>query len=144
MKGSKTGRLSLLAVCCLALLCTALLTACQRGGADLPEIGVELEIEPWPVRVGVATVTVALMDEAGQPIQGADVELEGNMNHAGMMPVFASAAEVAPGRYQAQLEFTMGGDWFIIVRAALPDGRSLERTFDVAGVDVTCLDTPVP
>jgi len=89
-------------------------------------------------------VEARLADEAGQPIEGADVELEGNMSHAGMVPVFAAAREVAPGQYEAQLEFTMGGDWFIVVRAALPDGRSLERTFDVPGVDVTCLDTPAP
>jgi hypothetical protein len=128
----------------LLAACSLLLAACSRGGVDLPDIGVELEIEPQPVRVGMATATVTLTDAAGQTIQAADVELEGNMSHAGMVPVFASAEEVAPGKYQAQLEFTMGGDWFIVVRAALPDGRSLERTFNVPGVDVTCLDTPVP
>ena len=29
----------------------------------------------------------------------------------------------------------MGGDWFILVRAELPDGRSMERKVDVPGVD---------
>jgi hypothetical protein len=107
-------------------------------------VSVDLEIEPQPVRVGLSTVRVALFDEAGQAIEGAQVEIEGNMSHAGMVPVFAAAREVAPGRYEARLEFTMGGDWFIIVRADLADGRSLERTFDVPGVDITCLDTPEP
>jgi hypothetical protein len=121
-----------------------LLSACARGGKDLPEVGVALTIEPSPPRVGPATVTVDLTDAAGAPITGADVELEGNMSHAGMVPVFADAHEVALGRYEADLEFTMGGDWFILVRAALPDGRSLERQVDVPAVDVMCLDTPVP
>ncbi|HSJ58214.1 MAG TPA: FixH family protein, partial [Anaerolineae bacterium] len=129
----------LLSACCLVLF---LVTGCQRGGRDLADVAVELEIEPQPVRVGLATVRVALSDEAGQAIEGAQVEIEGNMSHAGMVPVFSAAREAAPGRYEAQLEFTMGGDWFIVVRVDLPDRRSLERTFDVRGVDISCLDTP--
>jgi hypothetical protein len=66
------------------------------------------------------------------------------MNHAGMVPEFAQAREMAPGRYQGDLEFTMGGDWFILVRAKLPDGRALERKIDVPGVDTICSDTPTP
>ncbi|MGD8399068.1 MAG: FixH family protein [Anaerolineae bacterium] len=124
--------------------CMLLLAACARGGRDLPDVDVALTIEPSPPRVGLATVTVALADATGAPITGADVELEGNMSHAGMVPVFGDAREVAPGRYEADLEFTMGGDWFILVRATLPDGRSLERQVDVPAVDVMCLDTPVP
>jgi hypothetical protein len=61
-----------------------------------------------------------------------------------MVPVFAPALETAPGRYQAALEFTMGGDWFILVRAELPDGRTMERKIDVPGVDAICGDTPTP
>ena len=66
------------------------------------------------------------------------------MNHAGMVPVFADAVEIAPGRYRADLEFTMSGDWFILVRADLPDGRSMERKIDVPGVDTICAETPTP
>jgi hypothetical protein len=120
------------------------LVGCARGGQDLPGVGVALDIEPEPPRLGPAVVTVTLTDAGGQAIQGAVVELEGNMNHAGMVPVFAAAVEVAPGRYQADLEFTMGGDWFILVRADLPDGRSMERQIDVPGVDAICGDTPMP
>ena len=107
-------------------------------------MGVELVIEPQPPQLGPATLTVTLTDAGGQPIAGASVELEGNMSHAGMVPVFATATEVAPGQYRADLEFTMGGDWFILVRADLPDGRSLERQIDVPGVDAICGDTPAP
>jgi hypothetical protein len=130
------------------LLLAALLllgtVGCARGGRDLPDVGLDLVIEPQPPQIGPATVTVTLTDAAGQPLSGATVELEGNMSHAGMVPVLASASEEAPGRYRAALEFTMGGDWFILVRADLPDGRSLERTVDVPGVDTICADTPAP
>lgn len=126
---------------CLVLL---LLAGCGRGSKDLPDVNVTLEIEPSPPQLGLASITVVLQDAGGLPIRGAQVELEGNMNHAGMVPVFAEASEVAPGRYRAGMEFTMGGDWFILVRADLPDGRSMERKVDVPGVDAICGDTPTP
>ena len=120
------------------------LAGCSRGGADLLDVGVDLAIEPQPPQLGPATITVILTDANGLPISGAEVTLEGNMSHAGMAPVFADATEVSQGSYQAELEFTMGGDWFIIVSAALPDGRSMERTIDVPGVDAICGNTPTP
>jgi hypothetical protein len=107
-------------------------------------VAVNLAVEPEPPRIGPAMVTVTLDDASGQPIHGAQVQLEGNMNHAGMVPVLAQTVEVAPGRYRAELEFTMGGDWFILVHADLPDGRSMERKIDVPGVDSVCGETPTP
>jgi len=38
----------------------------------------------------------------------------------------------------------MGGDWFILVRATLADGRSLEEQVDVPGVGDVCIVTPAP
>ncbi|MFN2168671.1 MAG: FixH family protein [Anaerolineae bacterium] len=128
----------------LVLVLPLILAGCARGGQDLPDVGVELAVEPSPPQLGPATLTVRLTDAGGQPIAGASVELEGNMSHAGMAPVFATATEVGPGQYQANLEFTMGGDWFILVRADLPDGRSLERQIGLPGVDAICGDTPTP
>jgi hypothetical protein len=118
----------------LLLLVTLALTACQQAEDNLPDVSVDLAISPDPPQVGPATVTVTLHDADGEPIGGAEMKLEGTMTHAGMVPVFADATETEPGQYEATLEFTMGGDWIIIVRATLPDGRSLEREFDVRGV----------
>jgi hypothetical protein len=120
------------------------LAGCERGIQDLPDVGVELLVSPEPPQLGPATLTVILRDANELPIAGAAVELEGNMSHAGMVPVFAQALEVAPGRYQADLEFTMGGDWFILIHADLPDGRSMERKVDIPGVDAVCGETPAP
>lgn len=128
----------------LGLFLLLLLAGCGRGRQDLADVAVELGIEPDPPRLGLATVTIVLRDADGQSISDAMVEIEGNMSHAGMVPVFATASEVSPGRYEASLDFTMGGDWFILVRADLPDGRSLERKIDVPGVDAVCGDTPEP
>jgi hypothetical protein len=56
------------------------------------------------------------------------------MSHAGMPPVFGEGKELEPGRYQSPLEFTMGGDWVILIHLTLADGRKLERQLDVKGV----------
>jgi hypothetical protein len=128
----------------VGLLLLLTLLGCARGMQDLPDVGVDLSIEPDPPQMGPATVTVILTGADGQPVQGAQMEIEGNMSHAGMVPVLAVARETAPGHYQAELEFTMVGDWFMLVRADLADGRSMERKIDVPGVDEICGDTPEP
>jgi hypothetical protein len=120
--------------CTLALLLLLALLGCDRGGSGLSDVAVELAVEPQPPQVGPAVVLVTLTGADGRPVAGARVELEGNMSHAGMVPVFASAVEIEPGRYRGELELTMGGDWFILVRASLADGRSLEEKVDVPGV----------
>ena len=51
-----------------------------------------------------------------------------------MVPVFADVWETAPGRYAATLNFTMAGDWFVLVHARVPDGRAVEQTIDLPGV----------
>jgi hypothetical protein len=56
------------------------------------------------------------------------------MSHAGMSPVFADSLEVAPGDYRANMEFTMAGDWVIVVHLTLRDGEKLERQFEIKGV----------
>ncbi|MCK6629578.1 MAG: FixH family protein [Anaerolineae bacterium] len=111
-----------------------ILAGCRRAGPDSSDVEVEVTVNPNPPAVGQATVTLTFSDAGGQPVSGAQVELEGNMVHAGMAPTFSKPAEVAPGRYEAPLEFNMAGDWFILVKATLPDGRKLERQVDVPGV----------
>jgi hypothetical protein len=51
-----------------------------------------------------------------------------------MRPVFSTAREVAPGRYEARLDLTMAGDWIFSVDATLRDGRLLRETVTVLGV----------
>jgi len=56
------------------------------------------------------------------------------MSHAGMVPVFAEAREIEPGRYRANMELTMAGDWVVSVHATLSDGTNLDQQFDIKGV----------
>jgi hypothetical protein len=119
------------------LLATALVSlGCSRGGSSggAEDVKVDLTVLPTPPKVGDATATVLLTDRDGKPVKGATVKIEGNMNHAGMTPSLADAKEVEPGKYQANFELTMGGDWFVLVNATLADGRKLNRKMDLPGV----------
>jgi hypothetical protein len=118
----------------LALCACLFLGGCHKTSETPTDIVIEHKIAPDPPRTGSATVTLKLADSAGKPINGARVNLEGNMSHPGMRPVFSEAREVGSGRYEAALEFTMRGDWFILFHITLPDGRKLEKQIDVKGV----------
>ena len=112
---------------------------CERRGAEssdtAEDVGMELEITPFPPAVGPAVIEVRLTDADGEPIDNAELEIEGNMSHAGMEPVIVDATGGQDGRYTTDgFEFTMGGDWIITVSGTLPDGREIERTFDFTGV----------
>lgn len=100
----------------------------------LDNIKLECKVTPEPPHVGQAVVTVELSKPDGKPLTGAKVQVEGNMNHAGMKPVFANAREVHPGEYEARLEFTMRGDWFVLLNVTLPDGHTATRKVNVPGV----------
>lgn len=91
-----------------------------------------LNVEPDPPVVGPAELTIILVDATGQAIEGANLQVKGDMAHAGMVPVQATALGGSDGRYQAALEWTMGGDWIVTVLATLPDGRVTSRQFDLS------------
>jgi YtkA-like len=102
-------------------------SGCRQTSDNLPDIKFEYKIVPDPPKTGLATFTLMLADSTGTPINGARISLEGNMSHAGMRPVFSEAREVESGRYESSLEFTMRGDWIILVHLTLPDGRKLQK-----------------
>jgi len=56
------------------------------------------------------------------------------MNHAGMRPVFADLAEGDPGRFQGEIEFTMGGDWFLLLSGKSTEGERFRVKVDLPGV----------
>jgi hypothetical protein len=102
---------------------------------DASPIKLILQEELIPHRVGPATIRFTLTDTlSGQPVTNAAVQVEGNMTHPGMAPVQAEAIEVAPGDYEAPLDFTMEGDWYLLFDIRLPDGQTLTRQVNVEGV----------
>jgi len=121
---------------CALVVATLLLAACGPGDDGEDGVSAIFRLDPPNPSVGTAQLEVRLVDGAGEPLVGAEVAVEANMNHAGMKPTFADLAESEsrPGLYVGDVEFTMGGDWFLLMEAEMPDGRVVERKLDLSGV----------
>ena len=75
-------------------------------------------------QLGVVPINVYLLRE-GEGVSGAEIEVVGDMTHAGMVPVIAEATETEAGLYTASdFEFTMAGDWIITAEIDLPNGET--------------------
>ena len=117
----------------LALCISTLFLAACRQQSLPPGVTIEAEISPRPATAGPVTVILRIADH-GKPLAGARVNLEGDMSHAGMAPVFSDAKENAPGRYQGILQLTMGGDWVVLAHVTLANGQKIERQIDLGSV----------
>lgn len=120
------------AILYLALLLALLLvTACGGRQNQLTnETGVVVTLQPAATAVGQTSLTITLADADGQPITDADVQVRGDMSHAGMTPVLRTGLPAEPGVYTVPFEWTMAGDWIVTVDFTLADGRSGTETFD--------------
>ncbi len=114
----------------LALAVLVGAVACDRPGAA-PDVVVRWALTPEPPGVGPARLDVVLRTGEEAPVEATRVAIEGHMTHPGMAPVLADAERQAPGEYAARFAFTMPGDWVVLVRADLPDGRRVEHRIDV-------------
>ena len=89
-----------------------------------------MTIDPDKLVVGKVTLT----DGAGKPVDGATVSVKGDMSHAGMQPVFGDTKSSTNGVYRIPFEWTMGGDWFVLITGKLADGRKVKEKVDMPGV----------
>lgn len=121
----------------MLLVIPLLLVGCSRGDSSTQDAdAMAWKIDPSPPKVGSTTITFQPFDDNSQPLTGASLSIEGNMSHAGMMPVTSGLTETEPGTYvSSDFAFSMAGDWIMTVRGTLDDGTSYEATFDVEGVE---------
>src|SRR5215510_665990 len=82
---------------CALCVCLLIVQGCRRPTQSTADLTLAHEVSPQPPRVGPATITL-------KAVAGAQITLEGNMSHAGMVPVLAEAREVEPGSYRATME----------------------------------------
>jgi hypothetical protein len=118
----------------LLILIVLFTTACTRqsaAGGLATNVNVKLNIEPDPPVVGNSMIRLEVRDESGQPIEDLDIQIKGDMTHAGMAPVFGVSLYEGEGVYSIPFEWTMAGDWVLQVAADLPDGTLLNRSFEV-------------
>jgi hypothetical protein len=118
-------------------LLAAFLLGCGVGSdrpGKSPAANVEWTLSPTPAAVGPAVLELRVLDSAGRRVNGAWLQVEAHMSHPGMAPVMASASELTPGTYRAQLHLTMPGDWLFLVTGSLPGGESVRYQIDLPRV----------
>ena len=120
----------------LALLAALILIACGPRGEQTGALDVAIvSVSPDPATVGDAVITLEIHDADGNPVEGATIEVEGAMTHAGMKPVIVETESLGAGKYATQdFTFSMGGDWVLIVRATLADGSTAAQQVSLKGV----------
>ncbi len=121
-------------VCILALL---LLVACGSAPETTNNAAVQITLLFDNAGSPDGTVGVQLRAADQAPINDATVEIEGNMNHAGMVPVLTEAVRdsddgARDGVYHVPFEFSMLGDWIITVEATLADGSRVTQDIQAA------------
>jgi YtkA-like protein len=118
----------------LVFVCSTGLAGCHPADpADA--IHVSWTLEPSPPVMGMPIVArLTLRDAEQKPIAGAHLRLEGLMSHPGMAPVTAVVTERGNGDYDASLQFTMAGDWILLVTGELPGGMPIKRQIEINGV----------
>jgi hypothetical protein len=115
----------------LPLFGTLAASGCARTTRARDDIKFSCESDPVRPRVGANTFAITLTDNAGAPLTGAHVAVEGDMTHPGMRPVFGEPRELAPGKYQVTVDLEMRGDWTILFHITLANGRNVERQLQI-------------
>lgn len=124
---------TLVGVLSLLLIC-AMVSGCRRPAPAQSDAQVAIEFTPASPVIGTNNLRITITDTQGQPVRLGRLEVEGNMNHAGMTPVFTHLQESEPGRYAGAIEFTMGGDWFLLLSGKSSNGEPFNKQIDVRGV----------
>lgn len=110
-----------------------LLAACRQEStpvATSADVEISVRVEPEPMAVGDATLIVTLKDANGSPIDGATLQVHGDMDHAGMTPIDREVSESVNGEYRVPFAWSMGGGWIVTITAQLPEnGGEVAETF---------------
>jgi YtkA-like len=131
---STGGIIRKLAIAAFASAGVLALAGCHQATRQLDDVVIESEIFPQPLQTGLVTLNLKARDAASRPVTGARIELEGDMTHAGMAPVFGKATEGTQGNYRGSLDLPMGGDWVILMHVRLAGGQEIERQIKLKGV----------
>lgn len=108
---------------------------CREEATPTPEAQqspyiMSLDVEPSPAAVGETMLIFTVREERSPLIGGAKVSVRGDMNHAGMEPVFGEVDEDIDGLYWVPFEWTMAGEWILTVTIDFADGSTAQETFD--------------
>ena len=114
-------------VACLPL-CIMLLVSCRQ---ELPSAeNIQLSLAVSDLLVGDTMLLVTVRHSDGKPVSDpGTLQVRGNMDHAGMVPVLAESESANDGVFSLPFEWTMAGGWIVEAALTLPDGTIASESF---------------
>ncbi|KJS03920.1 MAG: hemolysin D [Gammaproteobacteria bacterium BRH_c0] len=94
-----------------------------------------IELDPETPRVGNNTLTLVLLDKAGQPVSDASIKAVAEMPAMGAMAAMQAPADmtaIEPGLYRGTFEPSMEGSWPLTLRISKEGVGSARASFDLA------------
>ncbi|MCY4071260.1 MAG: copper chaperone PCu(A)C [Chloroflexi bacterium] len=105
-----------------------LLTACRQQ--HLSSSDISLDISVTGLLVGQSQISVSVRDKNGNSIENPGaIALRGDMDHAGMAPVFAESSEAINGVFTLPFEWTMAGTWILEANLTMDSGERVTESF---------------
>ena len=118
---------SIKTVLCLAAL-LVMGVACRQQRTSVGDIRLEISVSDR--RVGETTLLVSVTDKAGNPVEApGSLVVRGDMDHAGMIPVFAESSAAADGVFTVPFEWTMSGGWILEASLTFDNGDVYRQSF---------------
>ncbi len=116
-----------------SIILLVVLTACgsqSKPTTSSADFNLTLTTESEKQAVGETTLIVTLITAKGEPVDGANVKIHGDMDHEGMASIDREIRESSNGQYRVPFEWTMGGGWVVNVTARLSDGSEISKEFN--------------
>jgi len=88
-------------------------------------------LEPNPPGIGPSRLTVTILDQAGRPINGANLEITGKMPQEDISLRVVKSILTTDGTYQAPFVWSTAGEWVLTVKATLPNQQVAEQAFKI-------------
>lgn len=116
---------------CLIIVAVILLTtACRQRQLSSSDINLELTVSD--MLVGETTLLISVRDQDGNAIANpGSLNLRGDMDHAGMIPVFADASTSIEGVFTLPFQWTMAGGWILEASLQLDSGELVTQRFNL-------------
>jgi Cu(I)/Ag(I) efflux system membrane fusion protein len=99
------------------------------------ELEVAIDIEPRKAQVGENRLLIEVRDAGGNPVTDVKINSYAEMPAMGAMPTMRAPVdleEVAPGRFEGEMNLSMRGEWPLTVHIEEPKGGKQRLQFDLA------------
>lgn len=109
------------------LIFTLLLAACRQQSQATSAYSLAVSVAG--LHTGPSQIIVSVHDENGNAVENPGaIALRGDMDHAGMAPVFAESSKAINGLFTVPFEWTMAGTWILEAKLTTDSGESVTET----------------